>query len=678
MFSYFRGIVLALCSCLWVNVQAAPIQLISSEGVIDPSRSVEILVDADGRLDFNQIKSSTYNTKFKLAPQDENQLNFGFSKATYWIKITLQREENISQKWVLEVPFNSLDKITLYLPDGQSFETGLSQLASSKPLLSRFYAFPINIETFPQTYYLKIKSSYAVTVPLKLAPESGFYYGEQVYTLIQALYFGGLIALGIYNLLIFLSLRDSIYLYYSCFAALIGLGIFSGNGFARTFFWQDFNNWDQISQSFFYAIAAFIGITFSRKFLETTSRSQAIDRSLLFLSICFLATASLMLFTPWGIFDLTVIYIILFSLVFPMLALLTLAAFQAISCGQNSARYFLIAWSCVWLGAFLASLRAFNLIPTNSLTSYALQIGSAFQMLLLSFALAGRINEERKMREYAQRQATSYEEVSLQTLRDSEARLERLVKERTSYLQVLLENEKNVRSQYVRFGAMISHEFRNPLGILETQLELLKREIQQGINQFEKRYKTMISATQRLAILFERWMQSDRLNNMMEVIQPVEIEINSWLADIIKKYRNYQSNHKFYFKRLPNDILVSLDDQLIQTAILNIIDNACKYSPIGSLVKIQIVSSDNHVGVAIVDQGIGIDPGHHDAIFKEYFRVNENSPIRGIGLGLAFVKKIAELHHGKIEVSSRIGEGTRMVLWLPISSPNLMMQADPR
>jgi signal transduction histidine kinase len=158
----------------------------------------------------------------------------------------------------------------------------------------------------------------------------------------------------------------------------------------------------------------------------------------------------------------------------------------------------------------------------------------------------------------------------------------------------------------------------------------------------------------------------------------VEIEINSWLADIIKKYRNYQSNHKFYFKRLPEDVVISLDDQLIQTAILNIVDNACKYSPAGSQVKIQIISSEDHVGIDVLDQGIGIDPGHHDAIFKEYFRVNENSPIRGIGLGLAFVKKIVELHHGKIEVSSRIGEGTRMVIWLPISNKNLMMQSGRR
>ncbi len=671
MFSHFRGFVLALFSCLWVSAYAAPLVLTSSESVIDPTHYVEILVDADGMLNIDQIKSQAYSAKFKPPPQDVHQLNFGFSKATYWIKLTVQRQKEIAPKWVLEIPFISLDTITLYSPDGNITETGLSQPTNNKSFLSRFYVFPLSIETVPQTYYLKIKSSYAVTIPLKLAPESKFYYDEQRYSLVQALYFGGLIALSIYNLLIFLSLRDRLYLYYFFFAGLVGLGIFSGNGFARTFFWPNFEAWDQISQSFCYAIAAFIGISFSRNFLETKSRGQINDRSLKILSVCFLLVALLMPSASLGFFDLTTLYIILFALVFPMLALLSFAAFQAIRQGQSSAKYFLLAWSCVWVGALIASLRGFNLIPTNSWTSYALQIGTAFQMLLLSFALAGRINEERKMRELAQRQANAYQEASLQTLRESESRLERLVKERTSYLQVLLENEKNVREQYVRFGAMISHEFRNPLGILETQLELLKREFQNGVNQFEKRYKTMISATQRLAILFERWMQSDRLNNMMEVTRPVDTEINSWLADIIKKYRNYQSNHKFQFKGLHQDLVISFDDQLIQTAILNIIDNACKYSPAGSRVKIQLITSENHVGVEIVDQGIGIDPGHHDAIFKEYFRVNENSPIRGIGLGLAFVKKIVELHHGKIEVSSRIGEGTRMVLWLPIFGPDL-------
>lgn len=648
---------------VWLNAEAAPLVLKSNEA-LNPTAYVQVLADPLSAFNIDDIRSPRLNSRFSPAPKGAKELNFGFTESTYWLKLSVQGMQSPPANWVLEIPYLNLDDIVLYTPDGQSIRAGL--MAPTNPRLrSRFYTFPLGITSDPQTYYLQIKSSYAMTVPLKLMPEAVFFTFEQRYTLVQSLYFGGLIALAVYNLLIFMSLRDKNYLLYFLFTAAMGLAMFSGNGFSRVYLWPESPAWNQVSQSTLFAIAGFFSLRFAQRFLDTKSRTRYTHLSLSLCALAYLALAFLMPLAPIGALSLNALYIALFALTAPLCILLVIASIKAIKLGQQSAKYFLLSWSSLWIGAIVATLRAFDLIPSNVLTSYALQIGSVFEMLLLSLALANQIQGERLMREAAQREALAAKESTVRILRNSESRLENLVKERTAYLQVLLDNEKNVRAQYVRFGAMISHEFRNPLGIIETQLELLKRELKEGVNNFGKRYKTLFSATQRLTLLFERWLQSDRLNNMMEVLQSTSIQLNPWIDDLLKKYRNSQPNHKIAFQAKNPDATLLVDDQLMQTALLNLLDNACKYSPIGSRVSVDVLKGIDEIGIAVTDEGIGIDPGHHEAIFKEYFRVNENSPIRGIGLGLAFVSKIVALHQGRIQITSRIGEGTKMCIWLP-------------
>ena len=661
--------------CCSLAAHASPITL-DTERPVSGLTGIEFLVDETNQFDITQIRSEQLRARFQSVPADVQELNFGLSKATYWLKLTLQRTEGTSTDWVLDIPFFGLDKVSLYSPDGRTYHSGLMESVSSQPLPSRFFAFPIHVNTSPLTYYIEVRSGYPISIPLKLVPQNQFFHSEQLYTLAQAVYFGGLITLALYNLLIFLSLRDRSFLLYFLFATSMGLGMFSGNGFARVYLWPNLVAWDQISQSFFFALSGAFGLKFAQSFLNTSQLKRASHQAISVISYAYLLVAILMPLSMFYGFGIRQLYSAFFGLTIPMVMLLFIVVLQAIRNHQHSAHYFAIAWGSLCAGAIIAYLRIMDLVPSNIFTNYALQVGSAFEMVMLSLALADRIHSERLMREQAKREALASKEAALRTLRESEARLEHLVKERTNYLELLLENEKNVRAQYVRFGAMISHEFRNPLGIIETQLKLLKHEFQLGINQFEKRYKTLVSATQRLAILFERWVQSDRLNNMMEVIRPTRIELNAWLSDLIRKYRSYQANHRILLQVPTQEVHAEFDEQLLQTAILNLIDNACKYSSEDTDVNVTLSVSDNEFSICVTDIGIGIDPGHHEAIFKEYFRVNENSPTRGIGLGLAFVKKIAELHGGRIEVASRISEGTRMCLRIPYIAERLKPGSD--
>jgi signal transduction histidine kinase len=281
-------------------------------------------------------------------------------------------------------------------------------------------------------------------------------------------------------------------------------------------------------------------------------------------------------------------------------------------------------------------------------------------MLLLSFALANRIQHERFLREVAQQEALFSKETLVQTLLATEERLERQVFNRTNDLRTMLESEKKLREQYIRFGSLISHEFRSPLGIIENQTALLSR--QTDNDYYKKRLSIISSATHRLALLFDRWLQGDRLESHIDTDRPQLIQINAWLNDIVEKCKAYHPNHIFIYTSTKQDPTLVVDEKMLEVVVLNIIDNACKYSEPQSNILIKMIQEKNKIGISITDTGIGIDPVNHLKIFEEYVQIQSNKNKRGYGLGLSFVKKVMEFYGGSIQVNSALGVGQSPVI----------------
>ncbi|MDD2761124.1 MAG: HAMP domain-containing sensor histidine kinase, partial [Methylomonas sp.] len=345
--------------------------------------------------------------------------------------------------------------------------------------------------------------------------------------------------------------------------------------------------------------------------------------------------------------------------------LMIAAAFLSWRAGNRSARLFLLAWGVLALGAVVSGMYNFGLLPTNILTAYSVQLSSSAEMLLLSFALAERIRLERNARESAQTEALCARQSLVETLRESEAKLEKTVAERTAELNRSLQNERSLLDRYVRFGALISHEFRNPLAIIKSQLALIEKERQHGLNHIERRLGAIASAAGRLGVLFEEWLQSDRLRRQVQEPTPIAIPFGAWLEEVVDDCRDCYVNTPIELHiadGLPN---IYADEAMLRIAIHNLVDNAAKYAPAGTTIGIEALERDGMVGIAIIDRGPGIAPEHRDAIFADYFRSVPEGRVAGLGLGLAFVKKIVALHRGRIELESELGVGTGFWLWLP-------------
>lgn len=630
---------------------------------LKPIAAASVLVDPSNKLNLVEVTSPTYQSKFKPATNWGNELNLGFGSDTYWIKLPLTAGNSGKTSWVLEIPYFGLDHIDLYHPDGSVVKTGSLLPIESRDLFYRYYAFPIELDSRISDFYLRVQSKQNITLPLRLWDQASFDRHLLTDNLIQAFYYGGLGVLAAFNFLIFLYLRDRSHLFYSLYAILFGLGIFAGNGYGRLLIWTQWPAWDQISQVVLLLLGTIAALLFTSSFLNTRQNQPVVDRILRMLAVALGGYSILMMLSESFGISRIVLFTFFPYLVMPVIVIVLYAGARAWQAKQYSAKFFLLAWGMLCAGGMMASLRQLDVIPTNWLTSYALQISSSLEMLLLSFALASRIQHERLLREKAQLEALTSKESLVQTLLASEERLERQVQLRTNDLRTMLESEKKLREQYIRFGSLISHEFRNPLGIIENQAALLTR--LSDNETLKKRLSIIRSATHRLALLFDRWLQGDRLESHIDKDRPQLIQLDAWLLEIIEKCKGYHPNHRVIFIAPAQSPILLVDEKMLEVVVLNIIDNACKYSALHSTVIVKILPQSSRVGISIRDAGIGIDPALHEKIFDEYVQVNPLPDKRGYGLGLSFVKKVMAFYGGEIQVMSTLGEGSEFIAWFP-------------
>ncbi|HEY6612051.1 MAG TPA: 7TM diverse intracellular signaling domain-containing protein, partial [Pseudomonas sp.] len=241
-------------------------------------------------------------------------------------------------------------------------------------------------------------------------------------TVLLALYFGMLLGLIGYNLLLYLALRERSILFYVLFAASFAGAMLGVTGLGNQYLWPPGGAWDTRALPVFITLANICALLFSRSFLDTAHQMPRWDHLLTLAIAILLATTLGSLLLP--------VEPLLQGLALVSagnLLLLSLCGLDGMLHQVPAARIFLAAWLLLQCGAVLLALRIAGLLPTNPLTSNALLFGSALQMLLLSFALAARLNALKSKKNAAQAQ-------SLQALQEQEQILERRVAERTEAL----------------------------------------------------------------------------------------------------------------------------------------------------------------------------------------------------------------------------------------------------
>lgn len=629
----------------------------AAEQMVQINHAVSFLEDQSGEMSIKTIRAADVAGDFQ-PHQSNDPLNFGLSSSVYWLRFDLAGQKSDGQMYLLEVAYYALTDVTLFYPDGRKITTGQYEPVADRPWPHRHLVFPVRLSSDqPQTYYLRVASAGSITVPLRLWTPEAFSLEAQTNYLWVAGYYGSAAALLLYNFFLFLSLRDRNYLFYCGFLLFTAFGMFIMNGFGAyaltPFGWPK-----SVGTNSFFALSGLFALWFLREFLGTARELPRTDKLLQFVMGLFIVIAALpVLDIPvrFGVGSLSTLGVI----AGPLMLAVTVVSWLR---GHHGARFLMLAWTVLLIAVSVQAARNFNLLPTNVVTSNLLQIGSMLDMLLLSFALADRIQGERLARERAQKQAMEAQNKLVEGLQESERQLEQRVKQRTQALELALKREHETLNEYVEFGALIAHEFRNPLAIISNQAQLAQLEQKNAQKPSGHRLEIIERATERLQALFDQWLKSDRLKDRIDALERETVDLTVWLPQILKK-GDLRVNHDIVLDIQPAKVFA--DKALLSSAIHNLVDNAAKYSPEDKPVTVKTLLEPDRIGIAIIDHGVGIAESEQALIFKKHHRATRNQSSRGLGLGLYFVAEVIHAHGGEVTLESQPGQGSRFTLWLP-------------
>ncbi|MEH1869832.1 MAG: ATP-binding protein [Nostoc sp.] len=231
--------------------------------------------------------------------------------------------------------------------------------------------------------------------------------------------------------------------------------------------------------------------------------------------------------------------------------------------------------------------------------------------------------------------------------------------------QQIAESKSQTKSQHFYMAA---HEFRNRLTIIRLSTEMLKAYGSQMSEQRKQNHISGIeSATDSLTNLLENILTLGRSEADNFPFNPTPIDVVTFCEEITQSLQlTLKEQYQVSFLTDTKSCIAYLDEQLLWHLLNNLLTNAVKYSPRGSIISLWLTCKDDSVCFQITDQGIGIPPESQAKLFEPFQRATNVGTIPGTGLGLAIVKRCVDLHKGTIHVDSKLGKGTSFLVRLPL------------
>lgn len=625
-------------------------------------RSLQVFEDPSGQASIADVRAQAAAGNFKL--HDKATLNAGYSRSAFWLKIDLHyRPANpaAQRTWLLELAYPPLDHLDLYMADANGDYRLIRQTGDALPFASREirqnnYLFDLEFKPDQQrSVYLRLASEGSIQAPVTLWSSTAYLEDQPVRLYVLGIIYGVLLGMLVYNLFIYLSVRDTSYLYYIFYIASFGLYQLSVNGAAVEYFWPNNPWWANAATPFFIGCAGLFGSQFARSFLQTKNHSRWLDRVLIGLIAFSALVVGLSLMTSYA---LSLRLATLLALTFTVV--IFAAGILAWWRGLRVARYFIIAWSAFLLGGIINTLMVLGLLPNVFLTMYASQIGSAIEVALLSLALADRINAMR--------------EQQAQTLFDAGQKLE--------VLNQQLAHSNKLKDEFL---ATLTHELRTPMNGVIGSLELMQTvELDPELEQYQQTAAGSARDMMRMVngILTLTELQAGKLK-----ATPDSFSLRGVVEALRLQFDGNAASKSLDFKV---EVLPTLPDRLhgdsvkLAQCLECLLDNAIKFTRVGGL-ALRVTgkpASDNRLALsfAVIDTGIGFTDLGEATLYQRFFQLDGSMTREygGLGVGLAICRQLVELLGGKLTHRSEPGRGSRFQLDVEFELPAVEVAPTPQ
>lgn len=550
------------------------------------------------------------------------RLSFGYSSDVLWIWFALEQQPE--ELLFLQLGSSFLDSVDLFFLDDKG---QLNQQQSGdhipfygRPVLSRGLALRLHEVETPQrvTYLLRVETGSAMTLRPVLQSPGDLLLHEKNSTLLYGVLFGFSVLAALLALISWGWTRQVTFLTAALYSLVFAWLHFTINGFDQQYLYPSAPIWTDrligVSGFLSAALLQFLVLQFAkvRQWLPRTNQ-LLVGWALLYLAG---ALASLA-----GAYPLLAPVLMLSGLL-QILVLLGLMLYGLKrQWPVNLLLFLMLAPGC--LAILLQVLRNLGLLPFTFWTSHLWALSAMVQLALLLVIL-------------------------LLTLSKAQQRLQQQLDENTAVQ---------------RLYQLMAHELRTPLAVVSSALSNLQWQTQQ-LPEAQPRIDRARMAVARLNNLVDNALAEDRLHLLQQGIQPEVVEPAEWLEEL-SNLCLLTDKHQLDIQQPDQLDSLIFDRQWLTLAVLNLLDNAVKYSPTGGRIVLSLSLADQYWQLAVSDQGSGVPEADRPHLFERGFRAKQHRGYSGLGLGLHLVDEVVRAHGGRIGYQPQ-AVGSCFVLELPL------------
>ncbi|MGK0404798.1 MAG: diguanylate cyclase (GGDEF)-like protein [Oleispira sp.] len=359
------------------------------------------------------------------------EASFGFNQRHFWFRLPLQNIYSSDTPWLLRSNYPLLDHIDVYLlADNelvQEFHSGDTFPFNQRPIKQPTFVFPLKINTDKEYFiYLHIQTTSSLQLALSLQTERYFWQTVAIENVTSAAFYAILLSMLFYNAVIFFIVRARSYLFYIFYIASFTLLMASIHGWGYQFLWPNSPKIHELSVVLAIGPVIIFGVLFTSTFLKLATLRPRLNRlvlSLVWISCVYCFAVLILTYAIMIRVGSALAIVAAGIIIFATLR-------EWFRSRSREVMLFIIAWITLLIGFSLYSGQKFGLLPINTLTEHAIEIGAVLEVLLLALGLADRINSERKARIETQTQM-----LDIQIKANQE--LDNKVRERTEELENL-------------------------------------------------------------------------------------------------------------------------------------------------------------------------------------------------------------------------------------------------